>query len=217
MLSGNGRRPDDWQGDLKWSDAAFMRLIAPRLLARWGGRIHPVQTEQDALKLEMDRQAGIDFYHQTPGGALRGVACRVQIGNYQTFTVRQSRRSGAKTEYAKLSEAIQSGSIYPYWSVQGYVTEESNDGELSSFAVCRTALLIAKIDAGQCYSNGTDNASFYVVNWGDWCEMVYVRQQEPPVTPSQFSKKTARQERIERELQRERERLRAWNAGDSKQ
>jgi hypothetical protein len=54
---------------------------------------------------------------------------RIQTGvNYKTFTIRNKRKSGARTEYEKRKIAIEKGYLYPYLTVQAYVTDSAGSG-----------------------------------------------------------------------------------------
>ena len=92
---------------------------------------------------------------------------------YNSFTVRARRFNGAKTEHAKRKAAIEStrGALYPYLTIQAYVTEDNN--ELMSAGVCKTADLFDYIDAGHSSENETTNASFYTCFWSDMMKAGY--------------------------------------------
>lgn len=167
-----------WQVDLDWSHKAFLREIAPILTGLWGGEFFHVENQDDAVKVALDREAGIDFYHRLPRGGMRGLASRVQVPgilgkSYQTFTVRMTRDSGARTEYEKRTEAIRDGLVYPQLTAQGYVTDKTDVGKLIDFAVCRTERLMHKIDSRIMFNKRTSNAAFAAIPWGEWCEIVH--------------------------------------------
>jgi hypothetical protein len=91
---------------------------------------------------------------------MRGIALRIQTIKspykpYNTFTVRNKRQSGAKTEYEKRKYAIESGYLYPYLTVQAYVNEQ---GKLISFAVSKTVDIMDMIGRGLFKSNHTGAA-----------------------------------------------------------
>ena len=163
-----------------------MREVAPVLISKWGGQFWSVESESDELKKHLDRDAGIDFYHRRSQGGLRALASRIQLPDrkgrgYSTFTVRMRRDSGTKTEYAKRLDAIHSGGVYPHWTVQGYVTDRTPRGRLIEFAICRTEVLIRKVEAMHFYNRRTNNAEFAAIHWGNWCEMIYRETVKLPV------------------------------------
>lgn len=120
----------------------------------------------------LDTLSGIDVWHIDRVRGIRGVALRIQtiIGTYKpynTFTVRNKRNSGAKTEYEKRKFAIENGYLYPYITVQAYVNEHK---QLLSFAVAKTVDVMDAIGKGLCAKNKTGaaqigQAEFFVVNW----------------------------------------------------
>ena len=84
-----------------------------------------------------DINAGIDAVSISSKG-LRGIALRIQYDiEYNTFTIRYERSSGAKTELSKRIEAIKKGYIYPYLTCQCYYNEKNI--KLLSGAICRTS------------------------------------------------------------------------------
>lgn len=174
----------NWTKDLSWSSKAFLELVWPVLSQRIPGELVPVETNtKDHLAHAFDMLSGIDAWHIVNGTGIKGIASRVQDGeSWETFTIRKSRNSGTKTEYQKRKEAIETGEwLYPYWTVQSYITDRNN-GELLSFALTKTERLINMItqweEAGQpldMYRNGlpysvigiraTGNADFYWLSW----------------------------------------------------
>lgn len=126
-------------------------------------------TIEEMAKL-LDTLAGIDVWYINKLNGMRGIASRIQTGvNYRTFTIRNKRQSGVKTEYEKRKIAIEKGYLYPYLTIQAYVTDNN---DLLSFAIAKTEDIIDAIDNGLCYKNSTGpeqigQAEFYVVSWSD--------------------------------------------------
>jgi hypothetical protein len=159
----------EWKKDLSKSNRAFLSLVWPVIQRKCGGgEIKPVEVLADNdLALDLDRNCGIDIWQSVDGVGARGIASRVQFTekNWQTFTVRKSRASGARTEYAKRLSAIESGGrfIYPYLTSQAFVDAT----QLVGVGVARTVDIFDAIKRGKAYINQTDNADFFCVRWAD--------------------------------------------------
>lgn len=184
---------NDWRIDADWSAIAFQDWVRPHLENLIGGRIIHVEALTDDLASSLDMQSGIDAVQLEAGAGIRGIGVRIQEcplpgSSYDTYTIRRSRDSGARTEYAKLVEAIEAndGRIYPYWTIQAYVTAQPPDGQLRCFGVAYTRTIVTAIEdweaAGQpSWSNvwpqRTSNASFYVVRWEGVSQHIYIAGQ----------------------------------------
>lgn len=126
----------------------------------------------DHIAKLLDTLAGIDVWHVDKVRGIRGIALRIQTIKspykpYNTFTVRNKRQSGAKTEYEKRKYAIENGYLYPYLTVQAYVNEQD---KLISFAVSKTVDVMDMISKGLFESNHTGaaqigQAEFFVIDW----------------------------------------------------
>lgn len=163
----------DFNNDMNWTSGLFRQAVWPKISELCGGgEIIAMEVNVDQLANSFDVYTGIDAWQVVPGGNMRGLASRIQRVNdnvrpYDSFTVRARRFNGAKTEYAKRKEAIESdrGYLYPYLTIQAYVRE--CDNELLSAAVCRTADLWQYIGDGHSQENQTTNAAFYTCFWRD--------------------------------------------------
>jgi len=161
----------DFTGALSKSMQQFEDILQSELKQILKGDLKVVEgiTIKPMAKM-LDTLAGIDIWYINKSNGMRGIASRIQTGpNYKTFTVRKKRESGAKTEYEKRKIAIEKGYLYPYLTVQAYVTD---DNKLLSFAIAKTKDIIDAIDAGLWHKNHTGpdqigQAEFYVVNWQD--------------------------------------------------
>ena len=159
----------NFKGSLSKSMQQFENVLQNELSTILKGDLKVVEgiTVEEMAKL-LDTLAGIDVWYINKLNGMRGIASRIQTGvNYRTFTIRNKRQSGAKTEYEKRKIAIEKGYLYPYLTVQAYV---SDSDELLSFAVAKTEDIIDAIDNGLCYKNHTGpkqigQAEFYVVKW----------------------------------------------------
>lgn len=173
----------DFKQDLSSSSEAFMRFVWPAIKSRLGGgEIVPVESVADkGMATMLDQRSGIDAWHLSQDKQVRGIASRVQWGTpWNTFTVRYSRDSGAKTEYEKRKSDINSGAgwLYPHLTVQAFLSgDKANGGCLLSVGIIKTKSLIDAcdeiLDGGIPASEGglrrTGNASFIWAKWS-WLE-----------------------------------------------
>ena len=163
----------EFNSDMNWTAGLFQQNVWPRISELCGGgEMIAMEVNVDRLADSFDKYSGIDAWQVLPEMGMRGIGSRIQRVNddvrpYDSFTVRARRFSGAKTEFAKRVQAIESnrGYLYPYLTVQAYVRERDN--ELLSAAVCRTEDLIRYINEGHSKENETTNASFYTCFWRD--------------------------------------------------
>lgn len=159
---------DDWMKDLKWSNKLFLSVVWDKIKDRCGGgNIRPVEIiEDNEIAKELDLLCGIDIWQTIGGMGARGIASRVQNNtkekfrgrsNWRTFTIRYKRHTGAKTEYEKRMEAIETGRfIYPFLMCQAYF----DFGNFLGCGVARTVDIFDAIDMGN--KNKSDN-EFLVV------------------------------------------------------
>lgn len=157
-------------GALSRSTQQFKDVLETELQQILKGEFEVVEGETvDHLAKLLDMLAGIDVWHVDKINGIRGIALRIQTGekNWHTFTIRSVRDSGAKTEFEKRKYAIENGYLYPYLTVQAYITK---DNKLVSFAVAKTKDIIEMIDNG-CANiqhtgrNQIGQAQFYVIDW----------------------------------------------------
>ncbi|MFA5376470.1 MAG: hypothetical protein WC455_12060 [Dehalococcoidia bacterium] len=197
-----------WQVDLKWSAAAFIKSIWPAIsLNVGGGNLIPVEdtTDNKDFMRTLDQEAGIDAWQVIKDkGVVRGIASRVQkiernrdgiYKPFNSFTIRYRRTSGSKTEYEKRLYAIthkSSGNLFPGFTVQGYINADT--GQLISAAIVKTFDLFKHIEQGIegkdkdyiIQSNGSDGNEFIVVYWSKLVEAgrnIKIVQQRVGVTP----------------------------------
>jgi len=152
----------------------FLRVVLPKLKEKrmLSGKIIPVEsvTAKEMVK-HLDIDGGIDVWQIQKGVGMRGIASRIQWGNknWNTFTIRKSRTSGAKTEYEKRMFAIKTGGyLYPFYTIQAYVSQR-RVGDLISVAIAKTKDIFDLIKVGLCYEkpNGSDGNVFIIVDWED--------------------------------------------------
>lgn len=145
-----------------------IRPLAERVLR---GRIESVEGAVSfAAASPLDAYAGVDLWVVRDGAGVRGIGNRIQRTDryWRTFTIRQSRESGAETEFAKRQRSIANEWLYPVLTLQGYVTEDGS--RLLGFAIARTRDILATIESGGSQVQATGSlqrgqATFYVVRW----------------------------------------------------
>lgn len=130
----------------------------------------------DEIAKDFDIYAGIDVYRvRTKQGEMVGIASRIQRGKaWKTFTVRYKRDSGTKTEYEKRKQAIKNGSLYPYFTMQAYISDKE-----TVVGLCKTTDLIKFIDTCKPklqHTGATQHgqASFYVCGWDEMRKSGYI-------------------------------------------
>jgi len=164
---------DDWKTQLKKSSVVFNEHFKDAITKTFKGDFEVVEGVTKYKMAEtLDQLAGIDLWYFNTTRGVRGVANRIQFGdkNWQTFTIRKSRESGAKTEYEKRRYAIDNDWLYPVLTVQGYYDDKKKKS--LGFAVAKTEDILWMIDNDFAYiqKTGRDQigqAEFYVVKWAD--------------------------------------------------
>lgn len=116
----------------------------------------------------LDRNWGIDGLIRHNNG-LTPVAIRILFTDYKTFTIRNHRSTGAKTEFDKLVEGLETGTPYP----ELYFTAYVSGGQVVRAACAKTADIIAFIQAGRASQGHTSadrfsTQGFFVVDWADF-------------------------------------------------
>lgn len=98
----------------------------------------------------LDRQSGIDAFQISKDG-IRGLGLRIQNinqHNFDTFTIRYSRKNNTTTEYEKRKKAIEDqkekGFLYPFLTVQAYVDYDTK--EVLKISIVKTESLYNYID-----------------------------------------------------------------------
>ena len=145
-----------------------IKPIVEKLLSGW--KLMQVEGKDDEVCKLLDMSCGVDYLlHSEKSGVILGLSSRVQYEeNYRTFTVRKERESGALTEYEKRTQAMTSGGIYPYYTIQAYM----KDGEVKGLGITKTSDLIEYIKKGyadekETGMNRIGQAKFYVCHWDD--------------------------------------------------
>ena len=163
--------PDNFTTAIRKSSKQFEELCIPELKNLTGCEFMCIEGNHNIKSQKMlDIMAGIDSWMYKEEYGVIGIASRIQKGmNWETFTVRKSRVSGVKTEFDKVSKAIENGTIYPLYTVQAYV----KNNEIEGMAICITKSLYQLIKDGkykkrQTGPNQDGQACFYAVKWSDF-------------------------------------------------
>lgn len=171
MITTKNASPMGYQGAQDLTRQLFETHIQPRLLKLLPGELYPVEGEDNPTLKMLDILGGVDYFHVKKSGCIRGIASRVQYDgqNWQTFTVREARKNGARTELAKRKTSRAENGLCPVLTLQAYFSLRH---ELLGFAVARENDILSLIDQGLCKkkTTGADQigqADFFVVRWRD--------------------------------------------------
>lgn len=163
-----------WLEDLKKS-ANIIKSATPILQEIFEDpylTIMQVEGKDEEVCQVLDKTCGIDYLALTHNGQSFGVAWRCQWveenKEYNTFTMRKSRDTGASTEYEKRLKAIQDKAVYPHYVVQTFADKTTN--EILSLALTTTESLLdyiakEKPTVKHTGKAQTGQASFFVIDW----------------------------------------------------
>lgn len=163
----------NFESDLKQSSDCFNKLIAPKLHEIFSPcEIFSIENQSSDLAKILDNHCGIDSLIKNNRNSLvYGIASRIQFTNksYGTFTIRDKRDNNTLTEFGKRQFALKNGGIYPYYTLQAYVTEKHH---LLNMAIMKTADLFNYIEKypnevteKHTQNNKIGQASFKVCKW----------------------------------------------------
>lgn len=129
-----------------------------------GATIVPIEGREDELSLLLDRLAGIDGLIVKDDGEMDFYGSRVQVGkNYESFTLRRSRLSGVKTEFAKLQRASRTCGAMPQYMIQAFV---DSDEKAATVAVAPMIDLVQYVEQNNPEIRKTATGeSFFVIPW----------------------------------------------------
>lgn len=147
-----------------------------------GGDIKTVEGSDNEICLMLDQTCGTDYfqvYGESDGqknGLVWGIGSRFQktwhnCQPFNTFTIRKSRASGAKTEFEKREYAMKHSGIYPHLTMHGYY--DATTGEILSLAIARTKDIWDCINKGYAKEQRTaydqiGQATFYFIEWAEF-------------------------------------------------
>jgi hypothetical protein len=156
-----------WDVDLKDSVKALESIKDTYLPKVISGRIYTIESDSNQVLMKLDNLCGIDYIRENKHG-MQGIAARVQWGNaWNTFTIREKRHTGTKTEYEKRLYQINNGFFYPYFTLQAYF-DNRKDNNLLSIGVIKTLDLYEFIEYNpeKIFRRRSDNEFIYV-KWED--------------------------------------------------
>jgi hypothetical protein len=103
------------------ADELYEKYLMPAVINDLNVSIH---IGSDPTARMLDRLADIDAI-AIHGSELFGIGWRIQKSNFNTFTIRLSRDSGALTQFHKISRALMAGSITPHLTIQAYLCSDT--------------------------------------------------------------------------------------------
>lgn len=155
--------------DAERSCCAFDKYVTPVLrYALNAAKILPTERHNSELAAILDRDAGIDGIIINADDWTFGYSSRIQFGtNYESFSIRRSRPSGAKTEYDKLLNPLQTK---PSYHVQTFVLKD----EQAVIGVVETVELVRYISEHlNQWRKTSDGETFYYVPFDEVAAKVY--------------------------------------------
>jgi hypothetical protein len=171
---------NNWRVDADKAIKAIEKIKGNELKQIINGKIHTVEGNENGILILIDRKSGIDYIRENEFG-LQGIAARIQFGDkaWNTFTIRQERFTGAKTEYDKRIEQIENGYFYPEFTMQGYLDQDFN---VLSLAICRTKELYEyiRLYPEKIQKRKSDNC-FLVVEWDDFSTKYKLKRFKKPI------------------------------------
>ena len=157
---------NNWKKDLSDSIKAIEKIKLTVLPTLIDGEIISIEESNNNILLLFDKYSGIDYLRKNNIG-IQGIASRVQFGNdWNTFTIRARRISGAKTEYEKRKEQIDKGYIFPYYTLQAYF-DNRKDLNLLSVCIIKTIDLYNEIENNMHVKTKTSDNVFKFISWSD--------------------------------------------------
>jgi len=166
---------NNFRHDFNSSSKLFREVVWPAVRGACGGGelISTEESGSDSVSARLlDTLSGIDGLQVYTNG-LRAIGSRIQQQNppFETFTVRESRTSGATTEYEKLKKAVDGGSsthMHPHIMIHAYVKEDpSGSVRLLCAGISPMVDVLRAIDERKNPIRSTTNASFRYVEW-EW-------------------------------------------------
>jgi len=158
----------DYKADMEASHEDFQMVWAS---IGSKGRLLQVEGRQECVCEALDMIAGID-YLVAIDGKLKGVAARVQQQDksFDTFTIRSERVTSHATELAKrqgVSLGDYQGWLYPWLTIQGYVTKSKPRTLLAAGIVRTRDLMDYAVHHGKVLENTQDGNKFKVITWAE--------------------------------------------------
>ena len=169
---------EKWMQDMAKSSAVIKQAL-PILRDMLNDRklnLMPVEGKEEEVCKMLDKTCGIDYFVLRSDSETFGVAWRCQWvepgKEYNSFTVRKSRETGAATEFEKRKNAVKNKSIYPYYVCQAFVNMYTNEIISLGLTTTETELdyIVNPITIKEIRHTGKEQdgqAEFYVLYWCD--------------------------------------------------
>lgn len=159
----------DFEQDATWSEKTLSQIVWPAIKSSVGGNLISVEGDGGNIAKQIDMNSGIDAFIKYDIG-IKSIASRVQKCRasrpWDSFTIRASRNTGAKTEWEKRSSAVMSNDVlYPMITMQSYVCDQTS--RFVSACIIKTEYLYkyAEAEIDKLELRRASNATFYVVYW----------------------------------------------------
>lgn len=135
MNTNTKKKYNHWSEDIQQSIEDF-NLIVPILESFGFTNLRTLEEHLTNEDYELDIKYGIDVIGERNGKQI-SFASRIQRTekDFYSFSLRDSRWTGSKTETKKRIEQIENNDIYPTFTYQAFVNK---DNEVTSLGLCRT-------------------------------------------------------------------------------
>lgn len=159
----------NFKNDSKNSRNWFNRFVVPALRAFGFSDVVSVEKHDSELESRLDF-TGIDALATSKDGATMTLASRIiqkkpNCGDYDCFSLRDSRSTGNQTEFEKLKRAIEKNSLRPHFHIQTFVDDVLN---LATVSIVKTRDLVNYIAAHKTKTKTTrDGTEFRLATWKD--------------------------------------------------
>jgi hypothetical protein len=157
----------NWVNDKNKSVMAFEKIkdtILPKLIR---GKLINIEASEEEVLALMDVYSGIDAIRCQEKN-LQGIAWRAQWGKaWNTFTIRQQRHTGTKTELEKRIESIDNGYFYPAFTMQAYFDNFSDLNCLSVGIIKTVDLFNLYKTKSEIFKQRQSDNLFLYVEWDD--------------------------------------------------
>lgn len=163
---------EDWIESLKRSIAAIKTIIPTALPKIINGTIKIIEkipdnikSDKDDVSVLLDVYSGVDYLRKDNNG-IQSIASRAQFdGTFSSFTIREKRETGTKTEFEKRSVAREKGYEYPKFTLQAYF-ETKTIFNLINVAIIKTDTLYDFIEKyPKLVDTKRSNNDFKIVYW----------------------------------------------------
>lgn len=159
----------NFKADSKNSRNWFNRFVVPALRAFGFSDVVSVEKHDSELESRLDF-TGIDALATSKDGATMTLASRIiqkkpNCGDYDCFSLRDSRSTGYQTEFEKLKRAIEKNSLRPHFHIQTFVDDALNS---ATVGIVRTRDLVNYIATYETKTKTThDGTEFKLAFWND--------------------------------------------------